>query len=186
MTEYIHEYKQYPPPKAWVYTRSPEITSFYRDHSPPLSHQFSLHFLSCVWPHGKTSDCSPCLSRAVDAGCEATLRLIFLSSRGSCFPRLCGTVVPQELFHGLTPPGTTKWEVWSYLSLTTLWGLFPAFFIFSPCHTSPTSTLHLYSNLLAPWKCHVPSCLKAFAHAIPSAPKVLSYPSLTLPISFIS
>lgn len=38
------------------------------------------HFLSCVWPHRKTSDFSLCLIRAVDSVYEATLGLIFLST----------------------------------------------------------------------------------------------------------
>lgn len=49
---------------------------------PTSSH---CHFLSCVWPHRKASDCSLGLIRAVDSVCGAKLRLIFLSTLWSCW-----------------------------------------------------------------------------------------------------
>lgn len=160
----MHEYKQHPPPGI-VSPSSSETASFYHDHRLPLSHRFSLPLpVLCVttqegvWLFSGSYQSS----RLV---CGAKLRLIFLSCWNT-----------QELSQDIPPPSATRWEAQSHLSLKFSMRSVPASSRLTSCHLPPSSTMHLYSNLLVPWRHHDSSCLKTLAHALSSAPKVLSQP----------
>lgn len=151
-----------------VSTSSSETASFYHDHRFPLSHQFSLPL--------------PVL-------CVTTQEDIWLFSVSYQSPRPClwgytqahlpehfGKLLqyPRNYLRNTPSPWATRWKVGPYRSLQSSMRSVPASSRFTSCHPPPTSTLHLYSNLLVPWRHHISSCLKTFAHAVSSAPKVPS------------
>ena len=141
----MHEYKQYP--QAWSLPVHLRLHLFIMTTGFLCPTSFPCHFLSCVWPHRKTSDCSLCLIRALDSVCGATLRLTFLSTLGSCC-NTPGTIsghttsLGNQVESRALPQPTSFYEVCSCFLQTHL--------------ISPTTHLHPASVLQSPGSLKTP------------------------------
>lgn len=144
---------------------------------PTISH---CHFLSCVWPHRKAYDYSLSYqsSRVFLWGSTwaylpkcSVQQLPWNLPQCSISGPIWGTTyhLPEQLVgNGASPQSRIFCEVCSLLPP-------------DPSHVThylplSTSTLHLHSNALVSRRYHVSSCLKAFAHAVPTTLNILSLP----------
>lgn len=156
------------------YTSSSETTSFYRDHRHPLSHQFllPLPFLCVttqedIWLFSMLYQSSRRYMWAyIQAHLpEHSVQLLLWTLPHSRAISRYATSQGNQVGSRALPQSNNFYEVCSLLPPDLSHVTHP-----------PTSTLYLYSSLLAPWECLVSSFLKAFVHAVCSTPKIFSYP----------